>query len=68
MKSKKLQRRGALRQAIWQWGTQHDFAAACDMHDSYLSEIVNGWRNPTEDDTAVMCRVLGLTARKLGMQ
>jgi len=61
-------RRDALRQAIWRDGrTQAEVARAADLRQPVLSEIIHGKRNPTVAQCAAICRVLGLSARKLAL-
>jgi hypothetical protein len=64
---KNTTRRDALRQAIWRdERTQAEVAHDADMTGPVLSEIIHGKRNPTDVQVAALCRVLGLSARKLG--
>ena len=61
------QRRGLLRQAIFEYGLQKKFAEACDLSESALSGFIRGRMNPDVDQVARMCRVLGRTARSLDL-
>ena len=46
---------------ISQYGSQIAFAAVLGVHDSLLSRIVRGWREPTEELRKLICEKLGVT-------
>lgn len=49
----------ALKIAIVESGlSQVEIAAAADIHESRMSQIVNGWREPNDAERKVLARIL----------
>ena len=51
-----------IKKAIMQKGLKMKFVArSLDMHPTYLSQILNGHRNPKESDRAALAGFLGIS-------
>ena len=49
----------ALKIAILESGlSQIEVATAADLHESRMSQIVNGWREPTDAERKLLARIL----------
>jgi len=47
-------------QIFSKFGNQFRFAQACGRNDSWISRIITGRQNPTEQEKRLICKKLGL--------